>query len=181
MAMALKLHRWSRADLARLPDDGNRYEVLDGQLFVTPLPGPPHQVIAFRLMRLLAPYLERQSLGCVFGPGAVVFGKNELQPDVVVFPVEEGALTEKWDDLPRPTLVVEVLSRTTRRRDLHDKRKAYLRLEIPEYWVIDRFQSHALRWRPGDADPVVETEAIVWHHAGATEPLVIRLEEILTR
>lgn len=58
MHMATKTHRWTRADLANLPDDGNRYEVLDGQLFVTPLPLFPHQWIATRLVALLTPYVH---------------------------------------------------------------------------------------------------------------------------
>lgn len=179
MQMALRTHRWTRADLERLPDDGNRYEVLDGELFVTPLPSPPHQVIALRIMTRLQPYLDRYHLGTVVGPGAVVFGSNELQPDVVVFPVRAAAVPRTWSRLPRPTLVVEVLSPTTRLRDLDRKRRAYQRRRIPDYWVIDAAERRALWWRAGSRDPVVVRDALEWQPRADIEPLVIELRDVL--
>jgi Uma2 family endonuclease len=179
MHMATKTHRWSRADLERLPDDGNRYEVLDGQLFVTPSPLFPHQWIATRLIYLLIPYVEGHGLGSVVGPGAVVFGDNELLPDVAVVPIDPAGAPEKWEHLPRAILVVEVLSRTTRRRDVVEKRAAYQRLRIPTYWVIDRFQRRALVWEPESRESIVVTDALRWRPRGDIEPLVIPVADLL--
>lgn len=178
MHMALEVHRWTRANLASLPNDGNRYEVLDGKLFVTPLPSPAHQRIALDLMLRLDPYVGRHGLGLVVGPGAVVFGENELQPDVVVFPGSRHA-PKQWDQLPRPSLVVEVLSMTTRRRDLEDKRRAYQRLGIGDYWIIDPFDRRALCWSPTELDPRIVTGTLEWLPAAAREAFTIPLRDIL--
>ena len=62
MHMATKARPWTRRDLARLPDDGQRYEVLDGDLLVTPAPSPPHQLIALRLGAMLLAYVNRHHL-----------------------------------------------------------------------------------------------------------------------
>ena len=178
MHMATKTQRWTRSELARLPDDGNRYEVLDGQLFVTPLPAVPHQVIATRILVLLVPYVERHSLGIVVGPGSVIVGDDELQPDVAVFPVTLSRGEQEWDALPRPLLVVEVLSRTTRRRDLELKRRAYQAWGIPTYWVIDRFESQALVWSPSNGEPAVVTHALHWQPRQDVDALVVPLADI---
>src|SRR5579862_9510550 len=117
MRMVTKAPRtrpWTRADLARLPDDGNRYEVLDGQLLVTPQASFPHQYAASELIAALGVYCRQHALGVVVGPGAVPFGKNELEPDVEVVPVAPRDITDTWDDAPRPILVIEVLSQGTR-------------------------------------------------------------------
>lgn len=178
MHMALKVHRWTRADLVSLPDDGNRYEVLAGKLFVTPLPSPRHQIIADRLMDALKPYLRDHRLGTAFGPGAVTFGDSELQPDVVVFDVMPDRAPERWDQLSHPRLVVEVLSATTRRRDLQDKRAAYQQLGIPEYWALDRVERCALCWTPGRMEPLVERTALRWQPLPDLDPLVIDLATV---
>ncbi|MFI5245789.1 MAG: Uma2 family endonuclease [Gemmatimonadales bacterium] len=177
--MATKTRPWTRADLARLPDDGNRYEVLDGELLVTPQASLPHQAIAARLMQVLAPYVDRHRLGVVVGPGAVVFGKNELQPDVLVVPREFDRLPEKWTSVPHPIFVAEVLSHSTRRRDLATKPPAYQGLTIPDYWVIDRFERRALVWTLGASEPSIVTTALRWEPRRDVEPLVISLADLL--
>lgn len=121
-------------DLEGMPDDGRRYELVDGVLVVTPAPGWPHQEMAFRLaMRLdaacppdlrviVAPFAVRPSLHL------------ELQPDVLVARYED--LTLK--DLPvAPVLAVEVFSRTTRLVDLNLKKAAFARLGVRSYWLLE--------------------------------------------
>ena len=179
MHMALKVHRWTRADLVSLPDDGNRYEVLDGKLFVTPLPSPLHQWIAFRLMHLIEPYVARHSLGTVLGPSAVIFGPNELQPDVAVLPVSPRKLPRTWKRVPRALLVVEVLSPTTRMRDLTLKRVGYRRSGIPDYWVIDPEEREAVCWSSKSREPRIESAELTWQPRGELPPLDIRLGDIL--
>ena len=179
MHMATKTRRWVRADLEQLPNDGNRYEVLDGELFVTPQAAFRHQRIARRLMVALQAYCDLHSIGEVVGPGTVVLGDSELQPDVQIVP---GLLAEgdyKWQELPLPSLVVEVLSDSSERRDLGKKREAYLRMNIPTYWVIDADQRRALVWTPASAEPITITDVIRWLPRASLPPLEISLETLV--
>ena len=117
---AQQTKRWTLAELHRLPeDDGNKYEVVRGELFVTPPPTVDHETIAARLARVLDPYVERHGLGLVYRPKAIVRVRphSEVEPDLMVRqpPVRRGT---SWDSAPTPILVVEILSDSTRRRDL---------------------------------------------------------------
>jgi Uma2 family endonuclease len=177
--MAPKVRRWTRADLQRLPDDGNRYEVLDGALLVTPQASFGHQYVATKLTVVLAGYCERHGIAYVVAPGAVVFGGNELQPDVDVIPFGPYPRDRKWEELPTPLLVVEVRSDSTYRRDIGKKREAYQRVRIPEYWVIDPEARRALVWTPEADEPMIVADALRWHPRVELEPLVIPLASIL--
>jgi len=179
MRMATKTRRWTRSDLETLPDDGNRYEVLDGSLFVTPQAAFFHQYIATRLTLALATYCDRHGLGAAVGPGAVVFDENELQPDVIVVPRLPAHRKEKWESLPRPRLVAEVLSDSTERRDHNVKREAYLRLGIPEYWIVDPDERRVLVWTPGSTEPTVVTDQLRWQPRADLPALEIPLESII--
>jgi Uma2 family endonuclease len=72
MHMATRIKRWTLDEVHSLPDDGNKYELIHGELFVTPPPSADHETILSRLTRLLEPYVERQHLGLVYHPRAVV-------------------------------------------------------------------------------------------------------------
>ena len=121
-------------DLVDLPDDGRRYELIDGSLVVTPAPGTTHQLVVAALCRLL---WEGRRAGTVVLPAPVDFVPHpatSLQPDVVV--VEEAEVGEAR--LTRmPLLVVEVVSPSSRRHDLGSKRLAYAAAGVPSYWVVD--------------------------------------------
>lgn len=124
----------SYEDLADLPGDGRRYELIDGSLVVTPAPGPAHQLVVVALCRLLWASRRR---GTVVLPAPVDFvpaPNTSLQPDVVV--VDESELQEA--QLTRtPLLVIEVLSPSSRRHDLGSKRLSYAAAGVPIYWVVD--------------------------------------------
>jgi len=174
--------RWTRADLDRLPDDGNRYEVLDGELLVTPQAAYAHQRIAFDFALVLHEYCKRHAIGEVVGPGAVVWAKNELQPDVQVIPGHHKPVKgTKWEDLPRPILVVEILSDSTAHRDLGKKREAYLRIGVAEYWAVDIESGLVRVWRKGSPEPMVERTALAWRPRADLAPLVIPLEGVMPR
>jgi Uma2 family endonuclease len=179
MLMATKTRRWKRADLRRLPDDGNRYEVLDGELFVTPQAAYEHQRVALALMLKLAPYCTELGIAEAIGPGAVIWEKNELQPDIQVIPgihaSRRGAI---WEELPLPLLVVEVLSDSTWRRDVGKKRDAYLRLTIPTYWIVDCDERSVAVWNPGATEPLLVTDILRWAPLANAAPLEIRLDSI---
>src|ERR1044072_5630002 len=77
MRMALDTRAWTVADLERMPDDGQRYEVIDGELFVTPAPALRHQDAIAALYLLLAPYVEKERVGpLVFAPADVTFSSR---------------------------------------------------------------------------------------------------------
>ena len=172
MLMALATSSWTLAEFDRLPDDGNKYELVDGELFVTPAPSPAHEELASVLHSILAPYVYAQRLGRVYTPRAVVrTDGSEVEPDLMVRPATPR-LPEKWAQMPTPSLVVEILSRTTRRRDHEQKRGFYLRLGIAEYWMVDRW-SRSIRVVRRDAADVVAESVLEWRPDGARETLLI--------
>jgi Uma2 family endonuclease len=125
---------FTRADLDTMPDDGRRYEIVDGVLIVSAAPGRLHQRAVLRLMKLLDD-ARLPAFEVLPAPFAVGLGENtQLQPDVVVARVAD--LTEK--DLPgAPALAVEVLSNSTRLIDLHLKKERLRRAGTPAYWAVD--------------------------------------------
>jgi len=164
--------RWTLADLDRLRDDGNRYELVDGDLFVTPPPSYDHEDVLAVLSALLAPYVARHRLGRVYHPRAVIEGAgSRTEPDLMVRPVP-ATRPGSWASMPVPTLVVEELSDSTRRRDQVEKRAFYARIGVPCYWILDR-ESRSIRVvRPGRPDDVRDS-TLSWHPQGADEPLAI--------
>jgi Uma2 family endonuclease len=179
MFMAIERARWTREELARFPQDGNRYEVLHGQLLVTPQPAPDHQFVAARLGYALYGYCELHRAGLAVGPGAVIFGPNELQPDLEVLPIGSDRLEKKWENLPHPLLVVEVLSpfSVSRRRDLSIKKDAYLRLGIGTYWVVDQEARCVHVWNSRESEEIV-TDVLRWHPNPVAAPFQITIDEL---
>jgi len=171
VAMSMPAKAWTLEEVHRLPDDGNKYELVRGELFVTPPPSVEHEEVLARLTDVLAEYVKKHGLGRVYHPRAVIrFEGSEAEPDLMVRAVPPGVHGNAWETLPAPLLVVEVLSPTTRRRDLVNKREYYLDAGAGEYWVVDSERREIRVVRRGDAD-VVARESLVWH--AAAEPLVL--------
>lgn len=171
MVMATHEKLWTIEELHRLPDDGNKYELVRGELFVTPAPRTGHELILARLTRLLVPYVTTQELGMVFHPRAVVrFDGSEVEPDLMVRD-PQSLLEADWDAASQPSLVVEVLSKTTQRRDLGPKRVLYLDAGIPEYWVVDEDTGSVRVIKPNTPDAVTTGE-LRWMPTGAREALM---------
>jgi Uma2 family endonuclease len=169
MRMAVQTHRWTRRDLERLPDDGNTYEVVRGALFVTPAPGRPHQEIVAALADRLVPYVAAHALGVIHFPRSViVIDDSEIEPDLMVRPRVPPGL--RWEDAPLPFLIVEVLSDTTRRRDLVAKRSFYMEEGVAEYWIVDGKGRTITIVRPDQPDEVV-TAGLRWHPSNAPAAL----------
>src|SRR6476620_6405815 len=100
MHMALSTRRWTRADLDQMPDDGNRYEIIDGELFVSPAPSYRHERLHVFFAERLRPYVSEHRLGIVLdGKPAVIFGENQVEPDLIVSP-DVFPIPEKWEDVP---------------------------------------------------------------------------------
>jgi Uma2 family endonuclease len=131
--------RWTYAEFARLPDDGNRYEVIGGELHVTPAPTTLHQKIVTRIARTLEEFAELHGLGEVFvGPVDVLFAEGDyLEPDLVFVRRERLDVVSDRGLEGAPDLVVEVLSPTTASRDRRLKRERYAHFGVPEYWIVD--------------------------------------------
>lgn len=134
MAVLVASQVWTREDLEHLPDDGQRYEIIDGVLVVTPSPLSRHQFVLSGLydaMRAACP----DHLRVVFAPLDVVLGDDTvLEPDLLV------ARRDQFDrrGLPaRPELAVEVLSPSTLVIDRGIKREAFERAGVPAYWLVD--------------------------------------------
>lgn len=122
-------------DLARMPDDGHRYELIDGTLLVTPAPSWSHQRLVFAVARMLDEVVP-PDLCVMTAPFDVTFGRCDtaFQPDVLV--ARFDAFTER--NLPSaPLLVVEVRSPSTATIDNTLKSAAYARFGVPAYWLLD--------------------------------------------
>jgi Uma2 family endonuclease len=167
--------RWTRADLDRLPDDGNRYEVVDGELFVTPPPSEIHEAIAAWLSARLTVYVATHRLGVVHHPRAVMISHDSIvEPDLMVRPFQETF--SGWQHAPHPILVVEIVSSATRRRDLVQKRDFYAAAMIPEYWIVDRVSRSVIRYSSGVA--TTETSILIWLPDSANDSLEIDLHQL---
>ncbi|HEX8275762.1 MAG TPA: Uma2 family endonuclease [Longimicrobiaceae bacterium] len=131
--------RWTYAEFARLPDDGNRYEVIAGELHVTPAPRPLHQRTIARLGFLLESFTRENGLGWILpGPVDVLFAEGDfLEPDLVFVRRERLQVVTERGIEGAPDLVVEVASPSTARMDRGVKRERYARFGVPEYWVVD--------------------------------------------
>lgn len=137
MGMAVAVPRYSIEDLDLFPDDGNRYELLDGVLLVTPQPALTHELIASRLRFVLGQAIQGPGHGYVFGPGVVIRPPNtQLQPDLMVVPFTIRPKST-WLDLHEHWLAIEILSRSSRVYDRDFKRDAYLALGVQEVWIVD--------------------------------------------
>ena len=124
----------TRADLADTPDDGRRYELVDGTLIVSPAPRIPHQRVVGNLHLLLRQGCP-DGLLVLFAPTAVALAEDtELQPDLLVAPTEQ--FTDK-ELMGAPLLAVEVLSPSTSRVDRLLKRERLQEAGCPSYWLVD--------------------------------------------
>jgi Uma2 family endonuclease len=129
---------WTYADLPT-PEDGYRYEVIDGELLVTPSPTLTHQRVSGRIHVELVLQIQRTGAGSVFhAPTDVIFGDTRVVvPDlVVVLSSRRGILTERGI-AGAPSLIVEILSPSTQVTDRERKRKLYASEGVAEYWLVD--------------------------------------------
>ena len=169
--------RWTREQVLNLPADGNRYELVDGELIVTPCPAPRHQFVLAALFGALAPYVRAAELGqLLWSPADLELEPGQLmQPDLFVLP---SIAFTRWEDAPLPLLVVEALSPSTARYDRGLKRRFYQRAGVPEYWIVDIDAQVVERWRPSDERPEVLDAELTWSPRDAYAPLVISLPEL---
>ena len=173
---------WTYSEYARLPDDGNRYEVLDGEVLVTPAPTPHHQKVILRLAMHLFGSVEERGHGWVLQDVDLLFVTGQfLRPDLVVVPREaRSGITDRGVEAP-PALVVEVLSPSSQTIDRTKKPRRYLDFGVPAYWVVDPGEGAAWVWdaSTGPETPRREVEALRWTFPEGGEPLELSVAELV--
>ena len=175
MGMALTVPRYTVDDLEQFPNDGNRYELLDGMLIVTPAPRNAHQVAASELhVRLHAAV---RGAARVVSPGAVVrLPGTQLEPDVLVYPSQFGP-KHNWVDITGHWLAVEVLSRSSRVYDREIKRDAYFQLGVQQVWLVDPEDRSVDVWSSRSGHEVVR-DVIRWQLPAIGIEVTIDLNEV---
>ncbi len=177
MSMPL-LHprRWTRDDVDRLIDEragmSPRYELVDGELLVTPAPSHRHQRLIFQLAMLLHPYLSRYKLGEIFlGPSELRLTEGDrYEPDLCVYRAAEGRRPTITAAPVESLLVCESLSPSSARHDRITKRRSFQRNGVPDYWIVDGDARVFEVWRPGDERPAIIDDRLMWHPRDAQEP-----------
>ncbi len=164
MGMPDVVRRWTREEVLALPDDGNRYELIDGELLVSPSPRLIHQAAVTALYDRIHPYVKRHSLGfTLWSPADLEFGRGYVaQPDLFVVRPFEGRKPRDWRQCGVPIFIAEVLSPSTGRGDRTIKRPAYQRAGVGEYWIVDPDSRTVERWQPDDARPDICLVQAVW-------------------
>ena len=130
--------KFTYEDLRQMPDDGKRYEIVEGELVVTPAPKWAHQQVVFKLAEVLAEAVRRGYGKAAFAPTDVVLDdENVVEPDLLFISRERLGIVTEENVRGAPDLVVEVLSERTRERDLGAKLRLYARFGVRFYWVVD--------------------------------------------
>lgn len=170
------------ADMVRaLPDDGKRYEVIAGELFVTPAPRWLHQELVVRLLVLLRVYLERwpRLASALASPADISWDDDTLvQPDLFVVPASE--VSASWRTAQTLLLAIEVLSPSSARADRVRKRQLYQRVGVREYWIVDAESRVVEVWRPGEDRPAIVTDRLAWFASGVAEPCTVELDALFS-
>lgn len=178
--MGMAVPTFYTADMVRaLPDDGNRYETVHGELLVTPAPRLWHQEIVMRLVIALRQYVTTTSTGHVLAsPADISWGPDILvQPDVFVASLSE-VRTLNWTNVKTLLLAIEVLSPSTSRADRFTKRRLFQEVGIPTYWIVDGDGQAVEVWTPDQRFPEIERERLMWCPYPDREPLTLDLNEL---
>jgi Uma2 family endonuclease len=180
MAMALLVPRYTAAEVRRFPNDGLRYEVIRGELFVTPAPGTAHQRAVVEFTVRLHAYLTAHQLGEVLpAPFEVEFARDSaVQPDaIVILEAQRPRLSRKRLGGP-PAVAIEIVSYSSKRTDRLQKRQLYQEQGVSEYWIVDLDRRQVERWRPGDTAPEILTVRLQWQPAPEVPPFAMDLPQL---
>jgi Uma2 family endonuclease len=164
MATKPALQHWTYDEYARLPDDGNRYEIVAGELCVSPSPRTAHQLSVVRLTGIFQEFTLRFGIGQIYvAPVDVLLSDtNYVIPDLAfVLDVRRKIVTDRGIE-GAPDLVIEVLSPSTESQDRNVKREQYAEFGVPFYWIVDLDRRHIEVFRlahdpHGPAEVVTDT------------------------
>ncbi len=179
MGMAQAARRYTVEEVLAFPSDGNRYELVHGELLVTPAPRTQHQLVAGELYYRLRNYLSHHPSGSqvLFSPADISWADDVLvQPDLFVVPAEE--ITEEWSSIQTLLLALEVVSPSSARYDRIVKRQLYQEHGVSTYWIVDPDAQVVEVWRPEDERPEIVTDVLRWRVGAEAEELAIELAEI---
>lgn len=184
MAMATMVPRYTAAEVRAFDHPRLRFEVIRGELFVSPSgPGQRHQEAVAELFYQLRGYLERHPIGRVFlGPFEVEFTEDSAtQPDLLV--ILNDRLNRLTEALVQgaPSLAIEVISYSSKRTDRLQKRQLYMEEGVEDYWIVDTEQRLIERWRPGAEAPEILTERLLWAPDVHAPPLGIDLAALFAK
>ena len=150
-AIASQRHRglYTYQDYLTLPDDGKRYEVIEGELYMSPAPAVTHQIILKRLLYMIEDFLVQNPLGELLpAPTDVILSEiNVLQPDLLFVARENYEILTHENVRGAPDLVVEILSPGTAKRDRTSKLETYSQFGVAEYWIVDEEKQNVEVWR----------------------------------
>ncbi|MBA3560493.1 MAG: Uma2 family endonuclease [Gemmatimonadaceae bacterium] len=175
---------WTRDHVLDLmehsPTHWPRYELVDGELLVTPAPRLAHQHAHSVLLGLIIGYVNAHRIGLAMSaPGDISLdGKSLLQPDIFVVPWISGRRPRDWEDVKSLLLVVEVLSPSTRQLDRGLRKRFYQRHGVPEFWTVDLDSQIVERSRPVDRSPEVVRDEILWQPEASIPALRIDLRAL---
>ena len=179
MGMPDLVRRWTREEVLALPDDGNRYELVDGELLVSPSPRMIHQIALRALFLRLDPFVTRHRLGTtLWAPADLDLGRGYVvQPDLFVVSEAGTRKLLDWRDCGVPSFIAEVLSPSTGRGDRKVKRPAYQRAGVGEYWIVDPDSRTVERWQATDARPEICLVRAAWQPKPDIDPFELDLGE----
>lgn len=189
MGMPAIRYHWTADQAAELQRESRqwpRYELIDGELAVTPAPGVEHQLAVQQFLRIVADYTDLYNLGTAFSSPADIrlLPESVLQPDVFVVPPAFGPRPERkprWSDVKALVLAVEVVSPSSAETDRIQKRELYMRAGVPDYWVVDVDGRVVVQWSSTRITPVPCLDTLRWQPGGAPEPLVVELAPLFQK
>ena len=163
-----------------------RFELIGGELIVTPAPSMPHQLAVTDLVPILGAYCDRERVGVVFTSPAdlELIPGTIAQPDIFVIPYSVLPVGDEpvgWPLVTSLRLAVEIISPSSVHTDRVVKREHYLEADVEEYWVMDLEARMVERWLADRDRPIAVRDRLTWHPQPATTPLVLDLVTFFTR
>ena len=179
MGMPQAARRYTVDEVLAFPSDGNRYELVHGELLVTPAPQMLHQLTLSRLFAALSRYLaDHDDVEVLVSPADIQWPEEVLvQPDLFVVPVAE-LTAQNWSSIRTLLLAVEVVSPGSARHDRVTKRRVYQRQRVATYWMVDPDARMVEVWHPDDEQPEIVTDVLRWRVSTEAEEFAIELAEI---
>lgn len=131
--------KYTYQDYLNLPDDGKRYEVINGELIMTPAPNIFHQTVLINFVNELKNFLNKEKLGKMLcAPTDVKLSDgNVVQPDIIFISQDNSNIVTENNVDGAPDLIIETLSPGAAYYDLIEKKEIYERFEVKEYWIVD--------------------------------------------
>jgi Uma2 family endonuclease len=184
MATKPAFQHWTYAEFERLPDDGNRYEIIAGELVVSPSPRTKHQRAAVRLTAALEVFTQAHGFGEVYAaPTDVLLSDGDfLVPDLVFVRRDRAEIVSERAIESAPDLFIEVISPSTALRDRGIKRERYALFGVPLYWVVDvdLRQIEVYRLAESPYEPVeIATDTLVWQPVEDGPSLTLSVPDVV--